>query len=230
MRACPCASQHCGPTWPMWNACLMCRTTAPGFPSSSRTCGSAGAIAFGHGSRTLTTGCPCPSPPTMPFGNLGPQLPGATPFIKLPLALWLTSEQRSLQAKSIHMGPRISAVIERILAEENGFDRRLEIFPEEVALHYRHAVRQEDRPGRRLSVGYRGARQALDRSDGLLPITMATLLTASPLDARPLVTELIERAAGRATPETVGAYFRQYARAVTRPVVAIYLLYGIGLE
>ncbi|MES2929044.1 MAG: IucA/IucC family protein [Pseudomonadota bacterium] len=178
----------------------------------------------------ITDGIDIDTRPTMSFRTMVPQLPGATPFIKLPLALWLTSEQRSLQAKSIHMGPRISTVIERILAEENGFDRRLEIFPEEVALHYRHAVRQEDRPGRHLSVAYRGARQALDRSDGLLPITVATLFTASPLDARPLVTELIERAAGRATPETVGAYFRQYARAVTRPVVAIYLLYGIGLE
>ncbi|GEM_PF-541103 len=178
----------------------------------------------------ITDGIDIDTRPTMSFRTMVPQLPGPTPFIKLPLALWLTSEQRSLQAKSIHMGPRISTVIERILAEENGFDRRLEIFPEEVALHYRHAVRQEDRPGRHLSVAYRGARQALDRSDGLLPITVATLFTASPLDARPLVTELIERAAGRATPETVGAYFRQYARAVTRPVVAIYLLYGIGLE
>jgi siderophore synthetase component len=90
----------------------------------------------------ITDGIDIDTRPTMSFRTMVPQLPGATPFIKLPLALWLTSEQRSLQAKSIHMGPRISTVIERILAEENGFDRRLEIFPEEVALHYRHAVRQ----------------------------------------------------------------------------------------
>lgn len=179
----------------------------------------------------VTDGPDIDTRPTMSFRTMVPQLPGGTPFIKLPLALWLTSEQRSLQAKSIHMGPRISAVIGRILADECGFGHRLEIFPEEVALHYRHAVRQEDRPGRHLSVAYRAAARALDRSDGLLPITVATLFTASPVDGRPLVTELIEHGlAGRATPEAVGAYFRQYARAVTQPVVAIYLLYGIGLE
>lgn len=180
----------------------------------------------------VTDGPDIDTRPTMSFRTMVPQLPSATPpFIKLPLALWLTSEQRSLQAKSIHMGPRISAVIERILAQEQGFGHRLEIFPEEVALHYRHAVRQEDRPGRHLSVAYRATAQALDRNDGLLPITVATLFTASPVDGRALITELIERPlAGRATPEAVGAYFRQYARTVVQPVLAIYLLYGIGLE
>lgn len=179
----------------------------------------------------VTDGPDIDTRPTMSFRTMVPQLPGATPFIKLPLALWLTSEQRSLQAKSIHMGPRISTVIERILADEHGLEGRLEIFPEEVALHYRHAVRQEDRPGRHLSVAYRAAAKALDRSDGLLPITVATLFTASPVSGRPLVTELIEQGrAEQAAPEAVGAYFRQYARTVTQPVVAIYLLYGIGLE
>lgn len=169
--------------------------------------------------------------PTMSFRTMVPQLPGARPFIKLPLALWLTSEQRSLQAKSIHMGPRISTVIERILADENGFNQGLAIFPEEVALHYRHAVHQQDRPGRHLSVAYRATHAALDRSDGLLPITVATLFTGSPQDGRPLVTELVERGIpGPASPQAVGAFFRQYARTVVRPVLAIYLLYGIGLE
>ncbi len=168
--------------------------------------------------------------PTMSFRTMLPQLPGTPPFIKLPVALWLTSEQRSLQAKSIHMGPRISAVIKRILAVEHGFDRMLDIFPEEVAFHYKHAVRQEDHPGRHLSVAFRNSREAFERSDGLLPITVAALLTGAPVSGRPLISELIERGGVRASRETVEAYFRQYARVVTRPVIAIYLLYGIALE
>jgi siderophore synthetase component len=167
--------------------------------------------------------------PTMSFRTMLPQLDGTAPFIKLPIALWLTSEQRSLQAKSIHMGPRISTLIQRILADEHGFDGTLEIFPEEVALHYKHAVRQEDRPGRYLSVAYRASRDAFERSDGLFPVTVAALLTTAP-GGRPLIAELIEQGNGVATAQTVETYFRQYARTVAHPVIGIYLLYGIALE
>jgi siderophore synthetase component len=168
--------------------------------------------------------------PTMSFRTMAPVSPDAAPFIKLPIALWLTSEQRSLQAKSIHMGPRISTLIQRILADENGFGQTMEILPEEVAFHYRHAVRQEDRPGRHLSVAYRACRQAFDRTDGLLPVTVAALFTRSPSGSRPLVTELIECGGDRASAAQVESWFRHYARVVTRPVLGIYLLYGVGLE
>lgn len=168
--------------------------------------------------------------PTMSFRTMLPQLPGFPPFIKLPIALWLTSEQRSLQAKSIHMGPRISALIQQILAREDGFGRRLEIFPEEVALHYRHAIKQEDRPGRHLSVAYRASRAAFDRKDGLLPVPVASLFAAAPGHGRPLVTELVEGRGSEAAEVALEAWFRAYARAVIQPVLAIYLLYGIGLE
>lgn len=168
--------------------------------------------------------------PTMSFRTMAPLQPETGPFIKLPVALWLTSEQRSLQAKSIHMGPRISTVIKRILADENGFERTLDIFPEEVAFHYKHAVKQEDRPGRHLSVVYRASKEAFERTDGLLPITVAALLTKSPSNGRPLITELVECNGEQSHEERVETWFRQYARTVTRPVIGIYLLYGIGLE
>jgi D-ornithine---citrate ligase len=167
--------------------------------------------------------------PTMSFRTMMPRLPGPVPFIKLPLALWLTSEQRSLQAKSIHMGPRISSVIERILVAENGFNGTLEILPEEVAFHYKHAVKQEDRPGRHLSVVYRATHAAYDRHDDFIPITVASLSTRSPINRRPLITELIDDGT-RASAQRVEEYFRAYARIVTYPVIGIYLRYGIALE
>lgn len=168
--------------------------------------------------------------PTMSFRTMLPSEPATAPFIKLPVALWLTSEQRSLQAKSIHMGPRISHVIQRILAAEGGFDGMLEIFAEEVAFHYRNAATQEDAPGRYLSVAFRQSTRAFERKDGLLPVPVAALFAQAPATRRPLVTELIERPGQRALTEAVEAFFRSYARVVTRPVIAIYLLYGIGLE
>lgn len=167
--------------------------------------------------------------PTMSFRTMLPTAARA-PFVKLPIALWLTSEQRSLQAKSIHMGPRISSLIRAILADERGFGGTLETFDEELAYHYRHAERRQDAPGRYLSVVYRDTVRAFERQDGLLPVPVAALFAGAPGSGRPLVTELIETDGRRASPDRVAAYFRSYARAIVRPVVAIYLLYGIGLE
>lgn len=177
----------------------------------------------------ITEGPDLQTLPTMSYRTMMPVLDETAPLIKLPIAVWMTSELRSLQAKSIHMGPRISTVITKILAAENGFDQRLEIFPEEIGVRYRNAITQDDAPGRHLSVVYRASRAAFERSDDCLPITVASLFTRLP-GGRPLFTDLIERDGVRADAQGVEAWFRQYASVVTRPVVAIYLMYGIGLE
>ena len=41
--------------------------------------------------------------PAMSFRTMLPDTQEARPFIKLPVAIWMTSEQRTLQAKSIHL-------------------------------------------------------------------------------------------------------------------------------
>jgi D-ornithine---citrate ligase len=178
----------------------------------------------------ITEGPDIQTLPTMSYRTMMPLLNESAPLIKLPIALWMTSELRSLQAKSIHMGPRISTVITKILAAENGFDRQLEIFPEEIGVRYKNAITQDDAPGRHLSVVYRASQQAFERSDDCLPITVASLFTRLPGSDRPLFTDLIERDGVRTSADSVESWFRQYAKVVTRPVVAIYLLYGIGLE
>lgn len=177
----------------------------------------------------ITEGPDLQTLPTMSYRTMMPVLDETAPLIKLPIAVWMTSELRSLQAKSIHMGPRISTVITKILAAENGFDQRLEIFPEEIGVRYRNAITQDDAPGRHLSVVYRASRAAFERNDDCLPITVASLFTRLP-GGRPLFTDLIERDGVRAEAQGVEDWFRQYAAVVTRPVVAIYLMYGIGLE
>lgn len=161
--------------------------------------------------------------PSMSFRTMMPEGPPDAPFIKLPIALWMTSEQRSLQAKSIHMGPRNSAVIATILDREQGFGGRLAIYPEEVAYHYRHAVGRDDAPGKNPSVVFRATASAFAACAGNLHVPVAALFTALPDTGRPFVTALI----GNGDPE---AFFRAYARTVVQPVLAIYLLYGIGLE
>ncbi|WP_339538516.1 IucA/IucC family protein [Pseudomonas sp. RA_15y_Pfl2_54] len=178
----------------------------------------------------ITDGPDLPTLPTMSYRTMMPALDESAPLIKLPIAVWMTSELRSLQAKSIHMGPRISTVISKILETENGFDQRLEIFPEEIGVRYKNAVTQDDHPGRHLSVVYRASAPAFERNDECLPITVASLFTRLPATGRPLFTDLIERDGVRAHAAQVENWFREYAKVVTHPVVAIYLMYGIGLE
>lgn len=178
----------------------------------------------------ITDGPDLPTLPTMSYRTMMPVLDESAPLIKLPIAVWMTSELRSLQAKSIHMGPRISTVISKILETENGFDQRLEIFPEEIGVRYKNAVTQDDHPGRHLSVVYRASAPAFERNDECLPITVASLFTRLPGSGRPLFTDLIERDGVRANAAQVESWFREYAKVVTHPVVAIYLMYGIGLE
>ncbi|WKA26324.1 IucA/IucC family protein [Bradyrhizobium roseum] len=166
--------------------------------------------------------------PAMSFRTMLPDTRESRPFIKLPVAIWMTSEQRTLQAKSIHMGPRLSTLIANILSKERGLAETLEIFTEELGAILHDPVTGDEHPGRFLSVVYRNS-DALARNDGLLPVTVAALLTASPIDGRPLICELIARR-GDESAAAVSSFFRAYAATVIGPTLAMYLLYGIAFE
>jgi siderophore synthetase component len=166
--------------------------------------------------------------PAMSFRTMLPETQEPRPFIKLPVAIWMTSEQRTLQAKSIHMGPRLSTLITDILSQEREIANTLEIFTEELGAILHHPITGDEHPGRFLSVVYRSS-DALVRNDGMLPVTVAALLTASPIDGRPLICELIARS-GDESAVAVAAFFRAYAATVLGPALAMYLLYGIAFE
>lgn len=166
--------------------------------------------------------------PSMSFRTMLPDTHEPRPFIKVPVAIWMTSGQRTLQARSIRMGPRLSTLISDILSKEKDLHERLEIFTEELGAILHHPETGDEHPGRFLSVVYRNA-GALARNDGLLPVTAAALLTASPIDGRPLICELIARN-GDESDAKVSAFFRAYAGTVIRPTLGMYLLFGIALE
>ncbi|MCA1409425.1 IucA/IucC family siderophore biosynthesis protein [Ensifer sp. IC3342] len=166
--------------------------------------------------------------PSMSFRTMLPETTEPRPFIKVPVAIWMTSAQRNLRAKSVHMGPRLSALISGILSKEDDLRDGLEIFLEELGAILHHPDRGDEHPGCFLSVVYRNA-DPLVRQDGLLPVTAAALLTAGPLDRRPLICELIARN-GNECEAAVATFFRAYVRSVIRPTLAMYLLYGIAFE
>nr|WP_280952073.1 IucA/IucC family siderophore biosynthesis protein [Sinorhizobium sp. BJ1] len=55
--------------------------------------------------------------PSISFRTMLPETTEPRPFIKLPVPIWMTSTQRNLSAKAVHMGPRLSALISGILSE-----------------------------------------------------------------------------------------------------------------
>ncbi|WP_113157053.1 IucA/IucC family siderophore biosynthesis protein [Nitratireductor sp. OM-1] len=169
--------------------------------------------------------------PSMSFRTMLPETHTPRPFIKLPVAIWMTSEQRTLQAKSIHMGPRLSAMIREILMREGEVLRdRLDIFTEELGAILRDPETGDEHPGRFLSVVYRNT-DVLKLADGQIAVAVAALLAESPLDGRPLICELIARGdEGGEGDAGVEAFFRSYARTIIEPVLTMYLLYGIALE
>ncbi|RUM20528.1 IucA/IucC family siderophore biosynthesis protein [Rhizobium vallis] len=165
--------------------------------------------------------------PSMSFRTMLPDLEEARPFVKLPVAVWMTSEMRTLQAKSIHMGPRLSTLISDILAADETIGGELEFFREELGAILRHPETGDEHPGRFLSVVYREA-DGIARKDGLMPVTVAALLAASPVDGRPLICELIARMGDDRA--AAAEFFRNYAEVVLRPTIAMYLSYGIAFE
>ncbi|AJD43915.1 IucA/IucC family siderophore biosynthesis protein (plasmid) [Rhizobium gallicum bv. gallicum R602sp] len=166
--------------------------------------------------------------PSMSFRTMLPESEEPRPFVKVPVAIRMTSAQRTLQGRWIRMGPRLSTRISDILSKEDDLRDEVEIFTEELGAILRHPDTGDEHRGRFLSVVYRNV-DALARCDGLLPVTVAALLTASPLDDRPLICELIARN-GTESEATVAAFFRGYARTVVRPALTMYLLYGIAFE
>lgn len=171
--------------------------------------------------------------PSMSFRTMLPDEARLRPFIKLPVAIWLTSEQRSLQAKSIHMGPRLSTLISTILQNEKEIGAQLEIFTEELGAILHDPATGDEHRGRFLSVVYRNA-EPLRRADGKYAITVAALLSASPSNGQPILCELIARYCkhhkDRELIENVRSFFKRYTEIVVRPALAMYLLYGIAFE
>lgn len=82
----------------------------------------------------------------------------------------------------------------------------------------------DDAEGKFLSVVFRST-DAWTRNDNSLAITVASLFTALPHKSDPLISELI--ALSGDTPET---WFRHYTRIILKPVLAMYLIYGVALE
>jgi siderophore synthetase component len=165
--------------------------------------------------------------PTMSFRTVVPEGASTLPHLKLPVSLRLTSVQRTVSPKSAVMGPRLTHLLTRIVADESGFDGTLDIVGEEVGVFYIDPNDDDDR-SRHLSVLFR-CNPMNKRSASLFPIPAGALFADSPVDGRALVTELV---AGSYGDHADGAlqFYKRYADTVLTAVLGAYLLYGIAFE
>jgi len=84
------------------------------------------AAEIAQGTLVLLDNVSIPASPTMSFRTVVPEHSDAMPHMKLPVSLRLTSVERTVSPKSAVMGPRITQLLRRILAAEQGFGQRLE--------------------------------------------------------------------------------------------------------
>lgn len=165
--------------------------------------------------------------PTMSFRTVVPDGSPTLPHIKLPVALRLTTVQRTVSPKSTVMGPRLTELLTRLVADEGGFGGTLDIIGEDVGVHYIDPDGNDDR-SRHLSVLFR-CNPMRKRTASRFPVPAGALFADSPVDGRALVTELVTLSYGDHADGAL-QFYRQYADTVLTAVLGPYLLYGIAFE
>ena len=166
------------------------------------------------------------SAPLVSVRTLVPDAPVGAPHLKLSLAVRLTSTERTISPRSCEMGPRISAVLQDLIARDAALSSALRILPEEAGMYYASADPEELAQARHLAALLRCNPSRVCAGDDI--VVPATALTAdSPITGAPLFCELSGTGNDQAA---VRAHFAQYVEAFLRPLLILYLRYGIGLE
>jgi len=156
---------------------------------------------------------------------LPPGADGHHRYLKLSLDILVSSTRRSISVASTRNGPAVSAVLERLLAEEE----RVLLLPEVAGA----AVPVETGRDRDLAAI---ARTGLDGRlrDGEVPVPAAALPSRSPVSGQTILAELVDRYAattGRSDrAQAALAFFDEYARLVLPPLLRLVTRYGVALE
>ena len=169
-----------------------------------------------------------PSTPMIPVRTLVPRTPADAPHLKMSLGVRLTSVERTISPRSCEMGPRISKLLQDLIDSDAALSATLGILPEEAGLYYASAVPEEREEARHLAALLRRSLSLLLGSDDIAIPTTA-LTAASPMTGAPLFLEISEAPAND-SPAAVQARFAIYAEALLRPLLTLYLRYGVGLE
>jgi D-ornithine---citrate ligase len=165
--------------------------------------------------------------PTMSFRTVVPDADRCSPMVKLPVALRLTSVQRTLSPRSARMGPRVSGLLLRMLKQEPHIRAVLNIVPERIGVHFAPQP-ADDQRSRHLAVLYRDNPSSL-----LLPGEMAVpvgSLFALDEHGQPLLRQWVRLAQGDDSRPDLLRFFRDYLSIAVPGLLGLYLLYGVAFE
>ncbi len=170
--------------------------------------------------------------PTMSFRTVAADDAPGGPMLKLPVSMRLTSVERTVSPKSAVMGPRVSALLERILVTDAALARVLSIVPERHGLHQ---IDTDDNRARHLSMIVRdNPTTRIAGNQRLLPVgalftpdfTADMTGAAAPM----LLDTVLARQANGSRAERATRFFDAYLRVALPAIVGLYLRYGIALE
>ena len=122
------------------------------------------------------------------------------------------------------MGPRFSHFLQQCRERHSVLAQYLQVMNESAGVHYQAEREKEDRIGKHLSVLYRDNPMALVAEDEVA-VPVAALLVACPERPLSLFSAMAEQ---QSLP--LMAQFSRYLQVVLKPVLALYLRYGIAIE
>lgn len=165
--------------------------------------------------------------PTMSFRTVLPNASSTSPMVKLPVSMRLTSVQRTLSTRSVRMGPRVSQLLQEILARAPDIASRLDIIPERLGLHYLPDTPDDDR-ARHLSVLYRdNPCSRLRAAETAIPV--GSLFVTDEYQ-HPLLCQWVRLATGAVDGAAMLDFFDRYTRIAVPALLGIYLQYGVAFE
>lgn len=165
--------------------------------------------------------------PTMSFRTVVPEGRDEAPMVKLPVAIRLTSVQRTVSPRSARMGPRVSQLVLNILDKEPQIQRLLNIVPERVGVHYA-PLPADDECSRHAGVLYRDSLSGC-LQPGELAVPVGSLFALDE-HQEPLLRQWVRLAQGRDDSDAMHDFYRDYLAIAVPSLLGIYLLYGVAFE
>ena len=165
--------------------------------------------------------------PGMSFRTLWSGPRDEHPLIKLPVALRLTSVQRTVTPRSARMGPRVSHLLDTIKQREPDIDEIWDFLPERYGLHFLARSEEDDR-SRFLGFIWRDNPLQRIRNDEMA-IPVGSLFA---LDGRddPLLKQWIKLLHGNDSSSAARSFLLAYLSVAIKPMLHLYLVYGIAFE
>ncbi|SDT90491.1 MULTISPECIES: IucA/IucC family siderophore biosynthesis protein [Pseudomonas] len=165
--------------------------------------------------------------PTMSFRTVLPEGRRDAPMVKLPVSLRLTSVQRTVSPRSARMGPRISHLMQTILAREPEVQKILGIVPERIGVHFKPQPADDER-SRHLAVLYRD--NPLNQlQPGEIAVPVGSLFAVDQ-HGQPLLRQWVHLAQGKDDSGAMQAFFRDYVAIAVPGLLNMYLRYGVAFE